>query len=251
MELHAEWTPAISDLLRTDIDSRIVIIDDESIILSVNESAAHWLNAEANAIKGKPLSSVMTASIAQERIELAREVLQSRGQHLLDGLIDGEGLRCSIRPLPWTSVAGRGVILSFRWLFLIDEDSDHAVVAAHNELGPLERLTPRELEIMVLVAQGYSTDQIALQLRRSRRTIDCHRATIGHKLNLSSITSWVSPALRAGLLRIVRSPDDLRQLQFAVSNQIQDLLMKSLARGSGGRIRRSRRVIATVRNSEE
>lgn len=53
-------------------------------------------------------------------------------------------------------------------------------------LGLLASLTPRERQVLDLVAQGFSTRQIADALDLSSRTIDTHRAAVGAKLGTTS-----------------------------------------------------------------
>jgi len=50
----------------------------------------------------------------------------------------------------------------------------------------LARLTPRENEVLGLIAQGFTTRQIAEGLGLSPRTVESHRAAIGAKLGTTS-----------------------------------------------------------------
>ncbi len=66
-------------------------------------------------------------------------------------------------------------------------------------LGELDALTPRELEVLALVGQGLSLQQIATVLSRSQKTISRHRESIGRKLELSDRVELAELAWRAGL----------------------------------------------------
>ena len=61
-------------------------------------------------------------------------------------------------------------------------------------------LTPRELEVLKLVAEGYTNQQIADQLVISIKTVQAHRAHVMEKLGLQGITQLVRFAIRTGLL---------------------------------------------------
>jgi DNA-binding NarL/FixJ family response regulator len=61
-------------------------------------------------------------------------------------------------------------------------------------------LTQRELEVLHLVAHGETDQRIADQLYVSRRTINCHVASILAKLDVRSRTAAVMTAARIGLL---------------------------------------------------
>ena len=60
-------------------------------------------------------------------------------------------------------------------------------------------LTPREREILQLIAEGKSTKQIAAHLHRSVKTIETHREQIMKKLNLRSIAELTKYAISEGL----------------------------------------------------
>lgn len=60
-------------------------------------------------------------------------------------------------------------------------------------------LTPREREILQLIAEGFTSPQIAQRLDISHRTVDTHRTHIMHKLNIHNIAGLVKYALRHGL----------------------------------------------------
>jgi DNA-binding NarL/FixJ family response regulator len=60
-------------------------------------------------------------------------------------------------------------------------------------------LTPREREIVQLLAEGGATKEIAAQLHVSIKTIETHRAQIMHKLGIRSIAQLTKFAIREGL----------------------------------------------------
>lgn len=65
-------------------------------------------------------------------------------------------------------------------------------------------LTPRQTEILRLIARGCSARDIAQGLGLSVKTVDTHRSQIMDRLNLHDVPALVMYALRAGLI----SPDD-------------------------------------------
>ena len=73
-------------------------------------------------------------------------------------------------------------------------------------LGAGEKMTPRELEILKMAAQGMSNKEIAQQLDLSLRTVKGYLAEIFSKLNVGSRTEAVITALRAGILTM----DDIK-----------------------------------------
>ncbi len=64
----------------------------------------------------------------------------------------------------------------------------------------LELLTPREKEILLFLARGFATKEIASQLSISRKTVETHKARTMEKLGLYSIAELARFAEREGLL---------------------------------------------------
>jgi two-component system response regulator NreC len=65
---------------------------------------------------------------------------------------------------------------------------------------PGESLTPREIEILRLIAQGYTNRQTAEALSISVRTVESHRGNLMDKLNLRSRVGLVRYAKEHGLI---------------------------------------------------
>jgi DNA-binding NarL/FixJ family response regulator len=66
--------------------------------------------------------------------------------------------------------------------------------------GAIPTLTPRERQVLVGVAQGYTSKQIAANLQRSVRTIIKHRANMMRKLSLHDASAVTRFAIANGLL---------------------------------------------------
>jgi len=66
--------------------------------------------------------------------------------------------------------------------------------------APNDELTPREQEVLTLIAEGYSNNEIADRLVISAKTVDRHRENIMRKLNLHNRVDLVKYALRKGLI---------------------------------------------------
>jgi DNA-binding NarL/FixJ family response regulator len=62
-----------------------------------------------------------------------------------------------------------------------------------------DNLTPREREVLQLVAEGRSSKEIAARLKISVSTVDSHRHHVMKKLGVSSVADLVKIAIRAGL----------------------------------------------------
>jgi DNA-binding NarL/FixJ family response regulator len=66
---------------------------------------------------------------------------------------------------------------------------------------PEERLTPKERQVLQLVAEGKTTKEIAAILDVSVKTVDTHRTHLMQKLDLHDIASLTRLAIRLGLVQ--------------------------------------------------
>jgi len=65
----------------------------------------------------------------------------------------------------------------------------------------LDLLTPRQREILQLIAEGNSTKEIAANLNLSAKTVETHRAQLMERLDIYDVASLVRLALREGLIQ--------------------------------------------------
>ena len=65
-------------------------------------------------------------------------------------------------------------------------------------------LTPRQLEVLTLIAQGLSTRDIARRLKLSVKTVEAHRAQLMQRLRIHEVAGLVRYAIKRGLVQIER-----------------------------------------------
>jgi DNA-binding NarL/FixJ family response regulator len=68
------------------------------------------------------------------------------------------------------------------------------------EGGALEQLTPRQREVLQLVAEGNSVKEIAQILHVSVKTVETHRAQLMERLDIHDVAGLVRYAIRVGLV---------------------------------------------------
>ena len=66
--------------------------------------------------------------------------------------------------------------------------------------APLQQLTPRQREILQLIAEGKNTKEIAFLLNLSGKTVETHRAQLMDRLGIHDIAGLVRYAMRSGLI---------------------------------------------------
>jgi DNA-binding NarL/FixJ family response regulator len=116
----------------------------------------------------------------------------------LRGQLEQEGLGTAYRKgrsLPFQEV----VTLALAVLQDFSQTLGDSETAAM-EHAPESRLSPREQEVLRLVAEGLTSMQIGQQLFLSRRTVDTHLAAIFNKLGVENRAQAVAVAARDGWL---------------------------------------------------
>jgi len=105
----------------------------------------------------------------------------------------------------------QGIKMVLKGDYFMDTSVSHKVVKKLMGLQAKEKkitdtsydtLTPREQEVMVLVAEGLSSNDIAERLFISSKTVENHRSNIMQKLDLHSTVELVRYAAKIGLIDI-------------------------------------------------
>jgi two-component system, NarL family, response regulator LiaR len=73
-------------------------------------------------------------------------------------------------------------------------------LAADGVEDPLDRLTPREREVLVLIGRGFPNKRIALELDVSEKTVKTHVGHVLAKLGVTDRTQAAVFAVRSGLV---------------------------------------------------
>lgn len=82
-------------------------------------------------------------------------------------------------------------------LYIVRDLSDAQV--ANDLPNLLAQLSPRQRQVLQLVAHGYTSREIAQQLTISVKTVETHRSNIMNKLGVRNVTGLVRFAVEAGL----------------------------------------------------
>ena len=83
---------------------------------------------------------------------------------------------------------------------MIDDYQQGATLRERND--PYEQLTDREREILKLIAEGYTTQEIANMLVISPKTVEGHKSSLMAKLDIHSRIDLVKYAVRKGLIEV-------------------------------------------------
>ena len=98
----------------------------------------------------------------------------------------------SLRRAVWAAAAGQ--------VFLSPTAAARLVREVHLPSNETERLTRREIEVLILVARGRSNKEIARELLIGQQTVKTYMSNIFSKLNVQSRTQAALYALQTGLV---------------------------------------------------
>jgi DNA-binding NarL/FixJ family response regulator len=110
---------------------------------------------------------------------------------LVSSAVDEQTAVASVR-------AGAENIVSKRDLSRLSD----AIEAALAVRRRLRKLTPRQLEVLRLVAAGHTTREIARRLKLSAKTVESHRGEVMKRLAMHDIAALVRYAVRVGLVSL-------------------------------------------------
>lgn len=82
------------------------------------------------------------------------------------------------------------------------QQAARVVLSDERERALLNRLTPRQREILVRIAEGQSTKEIARALEISVKTVESHRSQLTERLSIHDVAGLVRFAIKAGLINV-------------------------------------------------
>ena len=136
----------------------------------------------------------VVAMVANPSAGWLARALHAGVRGLLPPAMSGEDLASALR----ASAAGL-VVLGQEFSDMIFAQSRHS---EDDELEATEALTPREQEVLAMIAEGLLNKEIADRLQVSEHTVKFHVSSIMGKLGASSRTEAVTRGIRRGLVLI-------------------------------------------------
>ncbi len=98
--------------------------------------------------------------------------------------------------------AGTMLLDSIRRAIELDSEIRRRVKRDAEIADRVARLTPRELEVLRLLADGYAAKQVAAKFRRSLKTIHNQTTSLMRKLDVHDRVDLARLAIRAGLVNV-------------------------------------------------
>lgn len=195
--MHDElWT-----ILKSQPGMGVLIVDNEGRLKYMNPQARQIYFGSDFDPTGRTLEEVEGPEFAAERLAVIRKVLETNQPMCIRHMRRGRRTEATLWPLKDTVNGNRNVLVITRQVLVGNEDKSQIPVFDSQlvDLGPLNVLTRRELEVMALIGHGMPLKSIAHQLGISQRSVERHRTAITRKLKLGSTAEIVRLVQTAGL----------------------------------------------------
>jgi DNA-binding CsgD family transcriptional regulator len=202
---HAVAGDVIWETLAAEPETGVSVLRADGLILYANELCATALaDLPSEAVIGRKLADLFPEAWVRERLELFARMGPHNEFAMIRSIWRGRQIRSTIR---WIATPGKELdqfLLLTRigpGKFPADPTNRGAEIVESKlvELGRLDVLTTRELEVLALLGQGLRLKEIAAILHRAPKTIENHRLSIGRKLGETDRVKLASIASEAGL----------------------------------------------------
>jgi DNA-binding CsgD family transcriptional regulator len=182
----------------------VQLISADGVILFANDQAMQcFMGPDAKAADriGRNVREWMPEIVVVERLAVLREVMDTGVSRLYRGIHLGRQVVSRISRCPVPTDGGETVAALIISMHVEGEVEETATVVEAKTVswGPLASLSKRELEVLALIGEGLSMQQIADILHRSPHTVHDHRKSIGRKLGVDDRVRLAALAREAGL----------------------------------------------------
>ena len=164
------------------------------VLMDITMDGMNGLDATALLLKEFPQLRVIILSMHANE-EYVRQALQAgAAAYLLKDAATAE-LELAVRAV----AQGQTYLSPVISRLVVDE-----YLSGQNEAasGPLRQLTPRQREVLQLIAEGKTTKQTAALLKVSVKTVETHRAQLMERLDIHDVPGLVRYAVRHGMVHI-------------------------------------------------
>jgi len=163
------------------------------VLMDIAMPGLNGLEATARLVKSHPSIRVMILSMHQNEEYVRRALRNGAVAYLLKDAAPmelGLALAAVLRGETFLSPAvSKGVVNDY-------------VQRLRDDDQPGEQLSPRQREVLQLIAEGLSTKEIARRLDLSVKTVETHRSGLMKQLDVHEVTGLVRYALKMGLVSV-------------------------------------------------
>ena len=171
----------------------------EVVILDIGMPTLNGLDATRQILRANPQIKVLILTL-YDSDQVVQEVLNAGARGFLLKSDAARDLVAAVEALRRDKIYFTPKVASMVMEGYLRRNSDGAPVAASTR----SRLTPREREIVQLLAEGKSSKEVAVALGLSVKTAETHRSNIMRKLELHSVSDLVLYAVRNNIVHVAQ-----------------------------------------------
>jgi DNA-binding NarL/FixJ family response regulator len=168
-------------------------LDPDIVVMDLSLPELNGLDAARQILKDSPRTEVLVLTMHHSE-ELVRNVLQAGAR----GYVLKSDADASLIAAVESLRAHKPFLTSTVTEFVLDD----YVHRAEEDVANAGMVTPREREIIQLLAEGNSNKETASALSVSVKTVEAHRANIMRKLRLRSVSDLVRYAIRNKIVQV-------------------------------------------------
>ena len=164
-------------------------------VVDVSMPGLNGLEATRQMLKNDPQTKVLILTM-HESDPLIREVLDAGARGYLLKSDAGKDLVSAVEAIRRNKTYFTATVAQM----VLDGYLDKKQRTPVDNDVPASRLTPRQREIVQLLAEGKSSKEVAVALNLSVKTAETHRANIMRRLNCHSVSELVRYAIRNNII---------------------------------------------------
>jgi DNA-binding NarL/FixJ family response regulator len=167
--------------------------DVELVVLDISMPRRTGLQAAREITQRRPEMRVLMLSMHDNEEFLFEAINAGASGYVLKSSVDRdlvEACRATMRGEPFLYPGGVQALMR-----------EYMERARAGQTAPRQLLTPREEEVVKLIAEAYTNDEIAGMLHISKKTVERHRANILEKLGMRDRVELTRYAIRRGLVQ--------------------------------------------------
>lgn len=183
----------------------ISLMDRNGSLLFVNETSLGLFFDHPFDYQNKTIADVHPPEFVEERLRLIGRVLDENRPLMIEHILHGRPIASAVWPIRDQKPPFQRVLVISRRNTKVDfsgqriEGNMELMDTLYIDLGDLDVLSKRELEILALIGHGLSVPQVAKILHRSQKTIEHHKTSIANKLHLNGQSEMVAIVTSIGL----------------------------------------------------
>jgi DNA-binding NarL/FixJ family response regulator len=162
-------------------------------LVDISMPGLNGLEVASRAAKEQPQTRVIMVSMHSDDESVRRALTAGASGYVIKNADRAElemALRAVARGDTWLSPSvSKGVIAAL------------TQGRAPERNGPFEVLTPRQREVLQLIAEGLSNKEIAVRLGLGLKTVESHRTELMERLGIHGVAGLVRYAIRVGLVQ--------------------------------------------------